>query len=119
MIQSQIRKGERAFNPTATAMVYPGLDCFYVNFFWESRYDKYVASNDTFEDFCYWDNVDRDENISEEDWYHRGSLWGAIIDKSDSWAEAGFSYEFIDDHFAWDIAMHIMYEKGKKENGKG
>lgn len=54
-------------------------------------YTEALNAQDWCSDFSYWDNTDRDDNVSEEEWERRAQYWRDMPYKPMSELSVGFS----------------------------
>lgn len=58
------------------------------------------------EEFGYWDNTDRPNNVSDEAWDLRYQTWKAALNDFSAPAECGFTFEFMPSEFS---LTHLVY----------
>lgn len=81
------------FDFSTEAVIYPIEErLFLVQFF---RLPGEVAIPSSFKDYHYQNQTDQPEDISDEDWQCRETLWDSIFDTYNTPAEAGFMYEIF------------------------
>lgn len=66
--------------------------------FGSKRTMRAFEESEHFHSFGYWDNVDMEEGVSDEEWEHRKDVWSEIFNRAGTsvFGEAGFSFPIYD-----------------------
>lgn len=79
-----------------TVCVYPYEDgTLYGTIFADGLNEFKEAIKDICDEFGFWTNTDKPEELSDEEWEHRSEVWHKIFDKCHSFKDAGFMYDIV------------------------
>lgn len=78
-------------------------------------YNEALSTQNLGKDFSYWNNVDKDENISDEDWDKRENYWENFPNKSIGSAGLSFSNpSVIETNIALDDIFKKLFKMSEK-----
>jgi hypothetical protein len=93
---------------TATLHALPGKTTstvYVMGFFKPEQYhDAFIATPGVTE-YCYWDNTDRPDDISCDDWAKRGQVWCSVLGASGIPSQEGF----VIDMLPATAALHVLF----------
>jgi len=94
----------------ASFVIFPFEDKFYgIPFFYGDRFPKMKYLK--YDEFGYWDNTDKPDDISDDEWQERYRVWSAVLigeGKDGIPANNGFTFQIFDEH---DFNPIYVYDK--------
>ena len=78
---------------------------FLMGFFGPEAYDLAFLSVPNVREYRYWDNVDRPENVSEDDWRRRGEVWERVLGPSWTPSKTGLVAELVEETASLQILL--------------
>lgn len=126
LLRDEIKAGlNEQLNIDASAVVYPYGDQVYVQFFgldfgtrkYSKRLRRHIDKNEKFEDYSYWNNTDRPDEVTEEEWYERRDLFDKIIFKGHHFFNSnGLTFELSNGESLINIARHVAIWREHNRN---
>lgn len=68
---------------------------------------KVKIEHEKLKDYCYWNNVDEPEGMSEEEWDERAETWDRVFDGSGIPTNIGLIYELSNRATVFDICSRV------------
>lgn len=114
-IESSIDKCEDSFNIESNVCVFHHNGQIYLQFFFPSDLGRYLGQGqkiidmwaDNIEDFHYQDQVDKPDEISEDDWDHRKEVWNEIFNIDCRPGYAGLIWNILGKSDSYSFVLSI------------
>lgn len=94
--------------------VFPYQGEFYAMYF-TKKWSTFVRSLDEVEDFCYFNNTDKPDELTNAEWDHRRDTWDAIMEISSVPSDIGFILEMFHDVWLFDGLLNVNPNMPTKE----
>lgn len=84
-----------AFTPNFkfSVILYPSIEGDIYGYYFNHLNEYLPLLNPFFDEYCYYDNTDQPEDLTEEEWYERGQRWDKMV--PNRFSDTGLTYDIV------------------------